>query len=156
MLSRSEIREISEISERALSAVEPNCWSHRGNGGKRPVFPFLFPQCTTSKMQDDPAVREWNLAESCDPCKSLPVLTAAPAFQRAFRSAPYPHTTGSRQFGHCLWRDMGRRSTWFGIVQFALQHAVKVGVNHVFSSYQNVRNLALGMIAPDEPKITPP
>ena len=49
----------------------------------------------------------------------------------------------------------GRRSTWSGIVQFALQHAVKVGVNHV-SSYQTVRNLALGMIAPDEPKITPP
>ena len=106
--------------------------------------------------QGNPAVREWNLAESCDPGEFLPVLTVAPAFQRAFRSAPYPHTTGSRQFGHCLWRDMGRRSTWFGIVQFALQHAVKVGVNHVFSSYQTVRNLALGMIAPDEPKITPP
>ena len=92
--------------DRALSAVEPNCWSHRGNGGKRPVFPFLFPQCTTSKMQEDPAVGEWNLAESCDPCKSLPVLTAAPAFQRAFRSASYPHTTGSRQFWHCLWETL--------------------------------------------------
>ena len=97
--------------------------------------------------QGDPAVREWNLAESCDPGESLPVPTASPAFQRAFRSASNPHsTTESRQFSHCLWRDIERRSTWSGIVQFALQHTLKVGVNYVFSSYRNVRNLALGMI----------